>query len=261
MIPKKIHYMWFGGNPLPESTKKYIESWKKFCPDYEIKQWDETNFDVHCCKYVEEAYNAKKWAFVSDYARFNALYQDGGIYLDTDMEVLRSFDSLLKHTAFFGFATEGLTLPVFGSEAGTKFIRDMLDDYNNRSFINEDGTYDTTPLDIPALRVLKESYGLIENYQYQVLKDGTAIYPKEYFYSTDACTGRITRYPELYCIHYADASWLDEENKDSLLLRRKLVKILGIKMGSLTEAFITYIKREGLFSAVKRTIKFMTKKR
>ena len=100
MIPKTTHYMWFGGNPLPESTKKYIESWKKFCPDYEIKQWDETNFDVHSCKYVEEAYNAKKWAFVSDYARFNALYQDGGIYLDTAVEMIKPLDDFLSEDGF-----------------------------------------------------------------------------------------------------------------------------------------------------------------
>ncbi|RGX78343.1 hypothetical protein DXA68_12330 [Bacteroides stercorirosoris] len=115
MIPKIIHYCWFGGKPLPPKAKKYIESWKKFCPDYEIKEWNESNFDVHCCRYVEEAYNAKKWAFVSDYARFLALYNEGGIYFDTDIEVLKPFDNLLGCGAFFGFGWETLTLPVFGA--------------------------------------------------------------------------------------------------------------------------------------------------
>lgn len=92
MIPKIIHYCWFGGKPLPPKAKKYIESWKKFCPDYEIKEWNESNFDVHCCRYVEEAYNAKKWAFVSDYARFLALYNEGGIYFDT---ILKSSSLLI----------------------------------------------------------------------------------------------------------------------------------------------------------------------
>lgn len=86
MIPKIIHYCWFGGNPLPEDAKKYIESWRKYCPGYEIKEWNESNFDINCCDYVREAYEAKKWAFVSDYARFYILYQYGGLYFDTDVE-------------------------------------------------------------------------------------------------------------------------------------------------------------------------------
>src|SRR5699024_3121677 len=145
MIPKIIHYMWFGENPLTESTKKYIETWKKFCPEYAIKEWNEHNFDINSCRYVAEAYLQKKWAFVADYVRFYVLYNEGGIYLDTDMEMVRSFEPLRKHKAFFGFATDGLTLPVFGSEAKTDFIADMLDDYHKRSFIKLDGTYDTTP--------------------------------------------------------------------------------------------------------------------
>ena len=260
MIPPKIHYIWFGGKPLPESVVKYIDSWKTYCPDYEIIRWDESNFDVHCCKYVEEAYNAKKWAFVSDYARFYALYTDGGIYLDTDMEMVRSFEPLRKHKAFFGFASEGLTLPVFGSEAHTEFIADMLNEYNKRSFIKEDGSYDTTPLDVPALNLLKRKYGLVENYQYQELKDGTAIYPKQYFYSTDANTGKITKYPELFCIHYADASWLSEEQKADMMRRRRLVKFLGENFGLYVDAFIYSLKKDGLMPTINKTISVFHKK-
>ena len=253
MIPKIIHYMWFGENPLPESTKKYIESWKKFCPEYAIKEWNEHNFDINSCRYVAEAYLQKKWAFVADYVRFYVLYNEGGIYLDTDMEMVRSFEPLRKHKAFFGFATDGLTLPVFGSEAKTDFIADMLDDYHKRSFIKLDGTYDTTPLDVPALRILKEKYGLIENYQYQELADGTAIYPKQYFYSTDANTGKITKYPELFCIHYADASGMSDDVKAELIRRRRLVKILGEKLGLYVDAFINYLFKDGLLTALKKT--------
>ena len=141
MIPKIIHYCWFGGNPLPESAHNFIKSWKKFNPDYKIKEWNESNFDVHCCRYVEEAYNAKKWAFVSDYARFHALYNEGGIYFDTDIKVLKSFDDLLDCGAFFGFGWKTLTLPVFGASKGLNCFKLILDYYNSRNFIRKDGSY------------------------------------------------------------------------------------------------------------------------
>lgn len=102
MIPKIIHYCWFGGNPLPELAVKCIESWKKYCPDYEIKRWDESNFDLNCCDYVKEAYQAKKWAFVSDYVRFKVLYDEGGLYFDTDVELIKSIDDILAHGPFMG---------------------------------------------------------------------------------------------------------------------------------------------------------------
>ena len=165
MIPKIIHYMWFGENPLPESTKKYIESWKKFCPEYAIKEWNEHNFDINSCRYVAEAYLQKKWAFVADYVRFYVLYNEGGIYLDTDMEMVRSFEPLRKHKAFFGFATDGLTLPVFGSEAKTDFIADMLDDYHKRSFIKLDGRR--------LVKILGEKLGLyVDAFINYLFKDG-----------------------------------------------------------------------------------------
>ena len=100
MIPKKIHYCWFGGNPLPEDVKEYIASWRKYCPDYEIIEWNESNFDINCCAYVKEAYEAKKWAFVTDYVRLYALYHHGGIYMDTDVEVVKSLNDLLKSVSY-----------------------------------------------------------------------------------------------------------------------------------------------------------------
>ena len=107
MIPKKIHYCWFGGNPLPESAKKYIETWKKYCPDYEIIEWNEENFDVTQNQYCKEAYEAKKWAFVSDYARFWILYRYGGIYFDTDVEVIRPIDDMVAKGPFMGCERDG----------------------------------------------------------------------------------------------------------------------------------------------------------
>lgn len=244
-IPKTIHYCWFGGNPLPEETIRYIESWKKFCPDYQIKEWNETNFDIHCCKYVEEAYTAKKWAFVSDYARFLALYKEGGIYFDTDIEVLRSFDDLLGYNAFFGFGRQSLTLPVFGADKNQQCFADILDDYANRHFVKEDGSYDTTTIELTAQRILLESYGLKLNWEKQILKDNIAILPKDCFSSTDWATGIVTKNPNLYVIHYAEASWMDDGTRQLLLKRRRFIKLFGKTLGNIIGDILTFKNQNG----------------
>lgn len=245
-IPKIIHYCWFGSNPLPKEVEKYIESWRKTCPDYEIKEWNETNFDVHCCQYVEEAYIAKKWAFVSDYARFMALYKEGGIYFDTDIETLKSFDDLLNDGAFFGFGWETLTLPVFGASKGLNCLKLILDYYNTRSFIKPDGEYDLSPIENSALKILQEQYGLVLNGKYQRLKENIVIYPREYFCSTKWNTGQIYKNSKLYVIHYADASWFSEEEKKSLRMRRRVISFLGNRVGSFIDNILFLIRKDGL---------------
>ena len=137
MIPKIIHYCWFGGNPLPELAKKCIASWKLYCPDYEIKEWNESNFDLNYCDYVREAYDSKNWAFVSDVARLYALVTEGGIYMDTDVEVIKPLDNLLKYHAVSGFETE-TTIPT-GLIAGEKenpMLKELLYEYKNIHFTN-----------------------------------------------------------------------------------------------------------------------------
>lgn len=245
-IPKTIHYCWFGGNPLPEETIRYIESWKRFCPDYQIKEWNETNFDVHCCAYVEEAYDAKKWAFVSDYARFLALYKEGGIYFDTDIEVLRSFDDLLEYNAFFGFGRQSLTLPVFGADKNQRCFAEILEDYAHRHFVKDDGSYDTTTIELTAQRILLESYGLKLNWEKQILKDNIAILPKDCFSSTDWATGIVTKNPNLYVIHYAEASWMDITDRKNMMRKRRLIKVFGKKVGMIISDTITYYNDRGL---------------
>ena len=147
MIPKIIHYCWFGRNPLPESAKKCIDSWRKFLPDYEIKEWNEDNFDVNIIPYTQQAYNAKKYAFVSDYARFWILYHHGGVYFDTDVEVIKSMDDIIEKGAFFGMEVldkkKGIiaVAPGLGmaSEAKHPLYKRMLDGYVNLNFILENG--------------------------------------------------------------------------------------------------------------------------
>ena len=140
MIPKVIHYCWFGGKPLPELARKCLASWKKFCPDYEIVRWDESNFDVACCDYVKEAYEAKKWAFVSDYARLKALVDNGGVYMDTDVEVIRPLDEFLRHEAFSGFEDDKMiSTGIMASVKGFAPFAEMLADYHTRHFYRRRG--------------------------------------------------------------------------------------------------------------------------
>lgn len=134
-IPKTIHYCWFGAGEIPESIKHYMASWRRICPEYRIKRWDESDIDPDACRYMREAYQMGKWAFVSDYVRFYALYKEGGIYLDTDIRLLRKFDHLLHYSAFWGFGQERLTVPVFGAEAGCRCLKDIMDIYEKKTFI------------------------------------------------------------------------------------------------------------------------------
>ena len=147
-IPKIIHYCWFGGNPFPELAQKCIASWKKFCPDYEIKEWNESNYDVTKNQYMREAFENKQWAFVSDYARLDIIYENGGIYLDTDVELLKPLDDLLILTGFMGFEENKKLCATglgFGAVPKLPIIKEMRDDYDNIIFIKEDGSFDQTP--------------------------------------------------------------------------------------------------------------------
>src|SRR5665647_928458 len=142
-VPKFIHYSWFGGKAKPDIVKRCIDTWEKNLPDYEIKEWNENNFDLKSNSYVREAYDSKMFAFVSDYVRVLALYHFGGIYLDTDVEVFKSFDDLLHHDSFWGFEQENyIATSTIGAAKGNKLIQTFLDSYREKSFIKEDGSHD-----------------------------------------------------------------------------------------------------------------------
>lgn len=210
MIPKIIHYCWFGGNPLPKDAQKCIASWKKYFPDYEIKQWNESNFDVNCCPYVKEAYEAKKYAFVSDYARFWMLYHEGGVYFDTDVEVIRDMSSVIATGSFMGFekGLEGSEMGVnpglgLGIEARNSVIRDILSLYQAKSsFDIGEGTI------VHFATEVLSRYGLIrENYKQKV--GGIVIYPADYFCPMDSTTGITTITDNTVSIHHYSCSWID----------------------------------------------------
>lgn len=212
MIPKKIHYIWFGKNPLPKLAIKCIESWKKYCPDYEIIQWNEDNFDINMCDYMKEAYEAKKWAFVSDYARLYVLTKYGGVYMDTDVELQKPLDSFLSCEAFSGFESSGeIPTGIMAAEKGQRLFCELLNDYNGVHFIKDDGTYDFTT-NVQRITETCLKYGLHLDNKLQTV-NGFTLYPMDYFCPKDATT-RVLRITEnTVAVHHFDGSWQDNDRK------------------------------------------------
>jgi mannosyltransferase OCH1-like enzyme len=209
MIPKKIHYCWFGRGEMPQAAKDCMASWKKYMPDWEYKLWNEDNFDVHCNAYCSEAYKAGKYAFVSDVARLKALHDDGGLYLDTDVEVFRSFEPLLHHHAFAGF--EGckrvlVATCVMASEPGTEWVKEQLSYYNDRHFILPDGSQDHTTNVLYMTTRMREN-GFVQNGKEQDYKD-LHVFPVDYF-SPRHTTGEYIRTENTYSDHLGMGSWTD----------------------------------------------------
>lgn len=246
MIPKIIHYCWFGRGPLPELAQKCIASWKKYLPDYEIKEWNEDNFDVNIIPYTAEAYQAKKYAFVSDYARFWILYKYGGIYFDTDVEVIRSIDDIVERGNFMGFETDskpqlkedaseasvnpGLGL---GGNPGLGLIKKMLDFYEGKHFkFIPDGIGQLTIVHI-ATEVLNQA-GLKQQPGIQLVND-VWIYPTEYFCPINLKTGRIHIEANTRTIHHYAGTWQDKhfsfkEFIKKVLPENVLLKVMALKI-------------------------------
>lgn len=226
MIPKKIHYCWFGGKEKPKLAKKCIDSWKKFCSDYEIIEWNESNFDVSKYPYTKYCFDNKKWAFLSDFARLIVVYENGGIYLDTDVEVLKSFDNLLDLPAFYGFEISNCvnTGHGFGAEKGNETVSSMINQYLNLR-ANDNNEYPLTvctELNTSALL----GYGLKLNGQKQDLGKAV-VFPMEYFNPYDNPTGVLTKTENTYSIHWYGKSWLSKWTVFKSKLTRPLHRILG----------------------------------
>lgn len=217
MIPKKIHYCWFGGNPLPPLAEKCIRSWKKHCPDYEIVRWDESNYDISAApNYVRDAYEAKKWAFVTDYVRLQVLYEQGGIYFDTDVQVIKKLDPLLKHRCFMGIERAAETAKVntglgLGAEAGFPLLKEIMEDYRDASFYRPDGSIDITTCTVRNTEILKK-YGFVEEDRFQEVAEA-AVYPTEYFSPMDMSNGKMHKTRNTYTIHHYSLSWTTPEHQ------------------------------------------------
>lgn len=235
-IPPIIHYCWFGGNPLPELAVKCIESWKKYFPEYEIKEWNENNFDLNCCDYVREAYEAKKWAFVSDYARFWILYNYGGLYFDTDVEVIKPMDNIIEKGSFMGcepylrhpneeayvegnsVVNSGLGL---GLSKGLSIAKEILENYEYDHFIlPEKGGPKTVVQRVTEILV---KHGFVPADQIQSVAD-VYIYPIDYFCPMNYNTGELTITNNTYTIHHYIASWLNEREKRIADIRRRYAR-------------------------------------
>lgn len=236
MIPKVIHYCWFGGNPLPKSAQKCIASWRKFLPDYEIKEWNESNFDVNIIPYTAEAYTAKKYAFVSDYVRFWILYKYGGLYFDTDVEVIKNMDDIIAKGPFMGCENEAKpgAMPAelgvapglgLGSAPGLRLYGEILDIYKDKHYILPDGSYSPETV-VTITSDLLYKYGLKNINDIQEVAS-VVIYPKEYFCPKDYRTGILELSERTVSIHHYDASWLNKKKKFKLFAKkifRKYIK-------------------------------------
>lgn len=221
MIPKKIHYCWFGRGEKPKLAKKCIASWKKHCPDYEVVEWNEDNFDFQAHPYAKFCYGQKKWAFLSDYVRLVVVEQYGGIYFDTDVELLRNLDSLLKHEAFYGFENNSHvnTGQGFGSEAHHSTIQAMMEQYQKLQ-PDEQGAYPIIGCPILNTQALLP-LGLELNGQQQTVA-GAAIYPAEYFNPYESSTGRLNKTKNTVSVHWYSGSWMSK----GTILRSKITKPL-----------------------------------
>ena len=222
MIPKVIHYCWFGRKPLSNLAKKCIESWKKFCPDYEIVEWNESNFDFSECEYARQAYDAKKWAFVSDYARFKILYENGGVYFDTDVELIKPIDDILLNGEFMGVEDKkeltvnpGLGLAM---AKNSQFCKDIIDRYMQKQFVCGDNSYNTETIVTYTTELLKE-YGMYIKNEIQTVC-GITIYPQEYFNPCDIHSRKIVITEQTRSIHHYAGSWLSKKDKFKRFIRR-----------------------------------------
>lgn len=222
MIPKVIHYCWFGGKPLPKDVQECIASWKKYCPEYEIRRWSESDFDLDCHPFVRTAYDAKAWAFVSDYARLKIVYDHGGIYLDTDVELLKNLDFLLSNKCYFGIEQQynlcatGLG---FGAEKANPVVKEMLKMYDGILYCEKEKEQIACPiLNTAALKKLGYSYG-----EESVRIDGMLILPPKYMDPLAQGNTKNLLCLDTISIHHYSASWTSKSNR----LKRKLFRMIG----------------------------------
>ena len=234
MIPKILHCCWFGKNPKPKLVRKCINSWKKFCSDYRIMEWTENNYDIDLApKYVRDAYNEKKWAFVADYVRLEMLVQYGGVYLDTDVELIGSLDLFLNNKGFLG-SEDGMhvSTAVMGCEKDNLLIRQFKEQYNSLSFRNSDGSLNMTTNVVLMTDFFKKK-GYKPQNVFQMI-DEFSIYPSEYFYPLSIDDAILRKTNKTVAIHWFAGSWVNNEKKKKRKKRQlknrlkpKIVALIG----------------------------------
>lgn len=233
MIPKIIHYCWFGRNPLPELAKKCVESWRKILPDYEIREWNEDNFDVNSIPYITEAYKCKKYAFVSDYARFWILYHYGGLYFDTDVEVIRPLNAIIENGPFMGFENNGATTTGvapglgLGVNPGLGLYKEILEYYEGEHFLMTDGKQNLKTVVLRVTEIMKK-HGLRDENVFQTVA-GVNIYPYDYFCPIRITDGKMSITENTVSIHHYAASWTTPTHR---FLRKVILAIGGYRLKS-----------------------------
>ena len=221
MIPKIIHYCWFGGKPIPEEYRRYIDSWAKYLPEYEIRRWDESNYDVNCIPFSSEAYSVGKFAYVSDYARLRIMYEHGGIYFDTDVEVIRPLDDIIENGAFMAFEKNSnaskldcLNVAIglgFAVEPKNHIIKEILDFYESRHYIYPDGHMEQITIVKIVTDILKRR-GLSRS-DIPTTIDGITIYPWDYFCPVEFLSNKMEITENTRTIHHYSASWMSWTDK------------------------------------------------
>ena len=255
MIPKIIHYCWFGGAPLGEAELKCIESWKKYCPDYEIRRWDESNYDVRKSKYMSDAYDHHKWAFVSDYARVDIVRDQGGLYFDTDVELVRSPSEFIDCGLFCGWENRSGMLANgvpfdnsvnfglgFGAVANHPVLIEILDLYKDLDFVNRDGTLNLLACPAYQTKILK-THGLDDADATLQSFEDIVVYPEEYFSPLSQLTGELQITEKTVSIHHFSMSWLDPLARRDLDLEWKLSAALGYSIGHRIARLLTFPSR------------------
>ena len=227
-IPKIIHYCWFGGNEKPSKIKKCIESWKKFMPEFDIIEWNESNFDINALQYTKQAYEMKKYAFVSDVARLKALSMYGGIYFDTDVEVFKNFTPLLDEQCILGFEEEEyIATSMMAVEPNNKLINKFLKIYNDIPFLDAKGNI-IEGTNVSKLTDLLIERGLKRENIYQQLDDNISIYPKEYFSTYVYPYGIYQITDNSYCVHHFFVSWQSKTVLLKRYLKMVIAKLIGL---------------------------------
>ena len=208
MIPKILHYCWFGNGEKPELVQKCMESWRNILPEYELHEWNERNFDLNVVPYVREAYEKKRWAFVTDYVRLYALYNVGGIYVDTDVEILRPLDRFLSLPAFSGFQCKNCCVTgLMGAARHSQWAKDLMDDYTGRHFLNKDGTLnEATNVHYISERMMQ--MGMKLDGSKESIEGYYTVFPEEYFCPKECVSGKLNLTENSYAIHHFAGSWL-----------------------------------------------------
>ncbi len=240
MIPKVIHYFWFGGNSKNEMIQKCIDSWKRACPEYEIKEWTEANYDVRKHPFMKAAYDAKKWAFVADYARIDVIHEYGGVYLDTDVELIKSLDAYLEYDFYAGFESASfVNFGIgFGAVKGHRVLKESLAYYDKLEFPATD--FALSQISCPRIQTeLLQRHGMVCNNQTQVFDD-CHIFSTEFFCPMSFRTGKTNITENTVSIHHFDMSWNTKSFKRSKSIEWKMAEVFGEKWGHRLSSFINF---------------------